>query len=70
MGKAANLERAGPEGFVLGAVRIVASGNTGDSLFGKRRLYIAANTDVGLLYGTFALIRQLQSGRRSPRSTS
>ena len=45
------LTRAGDEGFVLRAMRIG----------GKRVLVIAANRDVGVLYGAFALLRLLQT---------
>lgn len=47
------LDRAGAEGYVIGT----------SMQGGRRTLYVAANHDIGLLYGTFALIRQLQSER-------
>ncbi len=46
------LARAGGEGFV---VRSLAVG-------GRRATVIAANTDVGVLYGAFRLLRHLQTG--------
>jgi len=46
------LARAGDEGFV---VRSLAVG-------GRRTTVIAANTDVGVLYGAFRLLRHLQTG--------
>jgi alpha-glucuronidase len=45
------LARAGDEGFVLRATR----------LDGKRVLVIAANRDIGVLYGAFALLRLLET---------
>ncbi|HEX7942614.1 MAG TPA: alpha-glucuronidase family glycosyl hydrolase, partial [Gemmatimonadaceae bacterium] len=39
----------GPEGYVVRAVRVG----------GHRTIVVAGNTDVGALYGTFALLRQL-----------
>jgi alpha-glucuronidase len=51
MGLRADLQKVGPEGFVI---RNVVTG-------GNRALVIAANSDVGVLYGVFALLRQLQS---------
>ncbi|MBI3368561.1 MAG: alpha-glucuronidase [Burkholderiales bacterium] len=46
------LAALGDEGYLLRATRIG----------GKRATLIAANTDVGLLYGAFALLRALQCG--------
>ena len=45
------LTRAGDEGFVLRAMHIS----------GKRVLVIAANRDIGVLYGAFALLRLLET---------
>jgi alpha-glucuronidase len=45
------LRAAGDEGFVIRAV----------SLDGRAGLVIAANTDVGVLYGVFGLLRHLQT---------
>jgi alpha-glucuronidase len=47
----ADLERVGPEGFVIRSVRIS----------GKRATVIAANADVGVLYGVFRFLRLLQA---------
>ena len=47
----AGLERAGVEGYVIRAVRIE----------GHRAIAIAANSDLGALYGTFAFLRLLQT---------
>jgi hypothetical protein len=45
------LRAAGDEGYVLRAVRVG----------GRRAIVIAANRDVGVLYGAFRLLRQLQT---------
>jgi alpha-glucuronidase len=50
---AAELARAGEEGFVLRAM----------SVGGRRSIVIAANRDVGVLYGAFHLLRLLQTRR-------
>ena len=47
------LERVGPEGFVIRSV----------SLSGRRATVIAANSDVGVLYGVFRYLREMQTGR-------
>jgi alpha-glucuronidase len=49
----ADLGRIGEEGFVIRSTRIA----------GKRATVIAANTDVGLLYGVFRFLRELQTGK-------
>ena len=50
---AADLRRAGAEGYVIRNL-----------LVGRRRaIVIAANRDIGALYGTFAFLRQLQTDR-------
>ena len=46
------LRQAGPEGFVLRAMAIG----------GRRAIVVAANRDVGVLYGAFDLLRLLQTG--------
>ena len=48
------LAQVGAEGFLIRAVRVR----------GRDVIVIAANTDVGVLYGAFALLRQLQTGSR------
>ena len=48
-----DLRRAGAEGFVLRTVRVS----------GRQATVIAANREVGVLYGTFALLRLLQTDR-------
>jgi len=50
---AAELARLGPEGYVIRSV--VANG--------RRIIVIAANQDIGVLYGAFGLLRQLQVHR-------
>lgn len=50
---AAELARVGEEGFVIRPAQIG----------GRRVIAIAANRDVGVLYGAFALLRQLQTRR-------
>jgi alpha-glucuronidase len=50
---AADLGQAGDEGFVLRAMPVA----------GRRAIVIAANTDVGVLHGAFALLRQMQMHR-------
>jgi alpha-glucuronidase len=47
------LGRVGDEGFVLRTMTVS----------GRRAIVIAANRDVGVLYGAFALLRQLQTQR-------
>ncbi|HEX9186058.1 MAG TPA: alpha-glucuronidase family glycosyl hydrolase, partial [Vicinamibacteria bacterium] len=47
-----DLGRAGQEGFLIRSTRVA----------GKRATVIAANTDVGVLYGAFRLLRLLQTG--------
>ena len=54
LGLAADLKKAGPEGFVLRSMRVR----------GSRTIVIAANRDVGVLYGAFALLRHMQTGNR------
>ena len=51
---AAELGRAGDEGFVLRAMPV----------HGHRAIVIAANRDVGVLYGVFELLRRIASGER------
>ena len=48
----AALDSAGPEGYVLRATRIG----------GRRAIVVAANRDVGVLYGAFALLRLVATG--------
>jgi alpha-glucuronidase len=48
---AAQLRDAGNDGFVLRAM----------SVNGKRSIVVAANRDVGVLYGAFALLRRVQT---------
>ena len=48
---AAALRDAGPEGYVIRAL----------PLRGRRAIIIAANQDIGVLYGAFALLRLLQT---------
>ena len=50
---AAELRGLGPEGYVVRAMRVG----------GRRTIVVAANEDVGVLYGTFALLRQMQTNR-------
>ena len=50
---AAELRGLGPEGYVVRAMRVG----------GRRAIVVAANEDVGVLYGTFALLRQMQTNR-------
>ncbi|WP_309092502.1 alpha-glucuronidase family glycosyl hydrolase [Phenylobacterium sp.] len=47
------LERLGPDGYVIRSV----------TLGGRRATVIAANSDVGVLYGTFDLLRRIQTRR-------
>ncbi len=49
----AELRQAGPEGFVIRAVAIG----------GRRAIVVAANRDIGVLYGAFQLLRLLQTER-------
>ncbi len=55
-GIAGSLESLGPDGFFIGNV----------ILKGTRILVIAGNTPVGALYGTFHLLRLLQTGKSLP----
>jgi len=48
---ASELRALGPEGYIVRAVRVG----------GHRAVVVAANSDVGALYGAFALLRQLQT---------
>ena len=48
------LKKLGPDGFMI---RSVESG-------GKRYTAIAANRDVGVLYGVFAFLRRMQTGQK------
>ena len=48
---AGELSRAGDEGFVLRSMRVG----------GRRAIVIAANRDIGVLYGAFALLRLLET---------
>ena len=48
---ASELRALGPEGYVVRALDVR----------GHRTIVVAGNTDVGALYGTFALLRQLQT---------
>jgi alpha-glucuronidase len=48
----ADLERAGDEGYVLRALDVD----------GRSAIVVAANSDAGVLYGTFALLRHMQLG--------
>ena len=50
---AAELRGLGPEGYLVRAMRVG----------GRRAIVVAANEDVGVLYGAFALLRQLQTNR-------
>ena len=47
-----DLKGAGKEGFVIRSVTVS----------GRRATIIAANNDIGVLYGAFALLRRLQTG--------
>jgi alpha-glucuronidase len=49
----ADLGQAGDEGFVVRSTRVA----------GKRATVIAANTDVGVLYGVFRFLRVIQTGQ-------
>ena len=53
LGLGPDLARAGDEGFVIRSARVA----------GKRATVIAANTDVGVLYGAFRFLQLLQTGR-------
>ncbi len=46
-----DLKKAGAQGYVIKAVTVN----------GKRGIVIAGNTDIGVLYGTFGFLRQLQT---------
>src|SRR6185436_788698 len=48
---AADLRGLGPEGYVIRTTRVA----------GKRAIVVAANEEVGALYGAFALLRRLQT---------
>jgi alpha-glucuronidase len=50
---ATELRGLGPEGYVVRALRVD----------GHRTIVVAGNSDVGVLYGAFALLRQLQTHR-------
>ncbi|MEO8561901.1 MAG: alpha-glucuronidase family glycosyl hydrolase [bacterium] len=50
---AAELPALGPDGYLVRVVRVN----------GRRAIVVAANRDVGALYGTFALLRELQTHR-------
>ena len=52
-GLSMDLARVGDEGFVIRSIRVS----------GKSVIAIAANTDVGALYGTFHFLRLVQTGR-------
>ena len=49
---AAALREAGPEGFIIRALPVR----------GRRAIVVAANRDIGVLYGAFHLLRLLQTG--------
>jgi alpha-glucuronidase len=51
LGLAAQLKSAGDEGFVLRTAKVN----------GRRAMVIAANRDIGVLYGAFALLRRVQT---------
>src|SRR5688572_8326654 len=51
LGLAADLREAGSEGYILRSMRVD----------GRQAIVIAANTDVGVLYGAFHLLRLLQT---------
>jgi alpha-glucuronidase len=53
-GLAASLKSAGSEGFVLRSVKVR----------GRSAIVIAANRDIGVLHGAFALLRHVQTGQR------
>ena len=50
---ATDLRALGREGYVVRAMRVG----------GRRAIVVAANEDVGVLYGAFALLRQMQTNR-------
>ena len=50
---AAQLRAVGKEGYVVRSI----------TLKGRRAIVVAANSEIGVLYGTFALLRQLQTRR-------
>ena len=50
---AADLRRAGDEGFVIRSLRVA----------GRPATVVAANTDVGVLYGAFRLLRLVQTNQ-------
>jgi alpha-glucuronidase len=50
---AEDLRRAGAEGYILREVAVA----------GRPELIIAANHDIGVLYGAFALLRRVQTGQ-------
>jgi alpha-glucuronidase len=54
LGLGADLRRTGEEGFVIRTVKIG----------GKTATFITANTDIGILYGVFHLLRLLQTRQR------
>jgi alpha-glucuronidase len=47
------LDRVGPEGYVIRAV----------TAKGRKVIVVAANTDIGVLYGAFRFLRQIQTRR-------
>ncbi|MES2176905.1 MAG: alpha-glucuronidase family glycosyl hydrolase [Gemmatimonadota bacterium] len=51
LGLARALTAAGPEGYLIRTV----------SMAGRHTIVIAANSDIGVLYGTFAFLRELQA---------
>jgi alpha-glucuronidase len=53
LGLSADLARAGDEGFLIRSTRIA----------GRRATVVAANTDTGVLYGVFRLLRLVQTGQ-------
>ncbi|MGE5126568.1 MAG: alpha-glucuronidase family glycosyl hydrolase, partial [Betaproteobacteria bacterium] len=53
LGLSADLARAGDEGFLIRSTRIA----------GRRATVVAANTDAGVLYGVFRLLRLVQTGQ-------
>jgi alpha-glucuronidase len=54
LGLNADLRKVGAEGFVIHAMKVR----------GRRAIVIAANREIGVLYGAFALLRQLQLQRQ------
>ena len=62
MGLSRELDEAGPEGFVIRRILVRASSGTLASSE-MQYLVVAANSDVGVLYGVFHLLRQLENLR-------